>query len=126
MRKTTVCLLCAVMAAMFSGCAHTSITNLTATTVAREPNHLYRIEYQWNSNQQTVIPESITPYVIVGAETYPMTRARFTGNRWEAWVPVPQSRDYIVYHFKVDYKYRRFGSEGEDSKVSPDYKLMIR
>lgn len=122
----TVFLLSVLMAALFVGCTHTTITNLTATTVQREPNNLYRVEYQWNSDQQTVINESITPYVVVAAEMYPMTRVRFTPNRWEAWVPVAASRAYIVYHFKVDYKYRRFGSEGEASRLSPEYKMVIK
>jgi len=126
MRKMTVFLLSMLLAALFAGCTHTSITNLTATAVPREANHLYRIEYQWNSNQQTVIAESITPYVVSGAETYPMTRVKFTPNRWEAWVPVAASRDYIVYHFKVDYKYRRFGGAGEASQLSPEYKMLVK
>jgi hypothetical protein len=126
MRKMTVFLLSVLAAVLFSGCAHTTITNLTATTVPRDPNNIYRIEYQWSSNQQTVINESIKPYVVSGADSYPMTRVKFTPDRWEAWVPVPASRDYIVYHFKVDSKYRRFGSEGEASQVSPEYKMQIK
>ena len=121
-----VFLLSVLAAVLFTGCAHTTITNLTATAVPRDPNNIYRIEYQWSSNQQTVINESIKPYVVSGADSYPMTRVKFTPDRWEAWVPVPASRDYIVYHFKVDSKYRRFGSEGEASQVSPEYKMQIK
>lgn len=126
MRKMTVFLLSVLLVALFVGCTHTSITNLTSTTVPREPNNLYRVEYQWNSNQQTVIAESITPYVVSGADSYAMMRVKFTPDRWEAWVPVPANRDYIVYHFKVDYKYRRFGGEGEASQLSPEYKMVVK
>jgi hypothetical protein len=126
MRKMTVFLLSVLSVALFVGCTHTSITNLTATTVPREANNLYRIEYQWNTDQQTVIDESITPYVVIGAESIPMTRVKFTPNRWEAWVPMPAGRDYLVYHFKVDYKYRRFGSAGEASQLSPEYKMVVK
>lgn len=119
-------LLPVLLGALVAGCASTSITNLTATTVPREPSNMYRIEYQWDSNQQTVINESIIPHVWIGSERYPMTRVKFTDNRWEAFVPVPSSKDYIVYHFKVDYKFRQFGATGEDSKLSPDYKMVIR
>ena len=126
MRKMMFFLLSMLSAALFVGCASTTLTNLTASTVPREANNLYRIEYQWNSNQQTVIDESIAPYVVTGAESYPMTRVRFTKNRWEAWVPVSSTRNFIVYHFKVDYKYRRFGSEGEASQLTPEYKMFIK
>jgi hypothetical protein len=126
MRKMTVFLLAVLSVALFVGCTTTTLTNLTSTTVPREANNIYRIEYQWNSTQQTVIDESIAPYVVVGAESYPMTRVRFTKNRWEAWVPVSSTKDYIVYHFKVDYKYRRFGSAGESSQLSPEYKMFVK
>jgi hypothetical protein len=126
MRKMMVFLLSVLLAALFVGCTHTTITNLTATTVPREANNLYRIEYQWNSDQQTVINESIAPYVVIGGETHPMTRVKFTPNRWEVWVPVSASRNHIIYHFKVDYKYRRFGSAGEASQLSPEYRMVIK
>ena len=98
---------------------------------------LTKAEVDWNKKVQdwtddeqnrirTVINESIRPYVVSGADSYPMTRVKFTPDRWEAWVPVPASRDYIIYHFKVDSKYRRFGGEGEASQVSPEYKMQIK
>jgi hypothetical protein len=107
------------------GCASSKVTNLTPTKEPRNPNHLYLVEYQWNSDQQTIRPTSITPYVVVGFDFYPMRHTPKMTNRWEAFIPVPQGKKSITYHFKVDYDYNRFGKPGKGSKLSPEYKLVV-
>jgi hypothetical protein len=108
------------------GCVHNTVTNLTATTQPRDPTGQYRVEYEWDSTQQTVLPNSIKPVVVVGFDTYEMKRVLNTSNRWEAFVPVPKDKDQIVYQFKVDYEYSRFGKPGKASKLSPQYKLTVK
>jgi len=107
------------------GCV-TSVTNLTSTSQPRNPNNLYPIEYQWDTTQQSIRPDSIKPYVVVGFDTYEMRPTLKMTNRWEALVPVPPEKNVIVYRFKVDYEYARFGPPGKASKGSPEYKLYIR
>lgn len=114
----------ALLAAVFAGCVNT-VTNLTSSTHARDPKNMYRVEYQWDSTQQTVRPGSIKPYVVVGFDSYEMRPVMKMNNRWEAWIPVPPSKKEIVYHFKVNYEYTRFGQPGTASKLSPEYKLII-
>jgi hypothetical protein len=46
-------------------------------------------------------------------------------NRWETYVPVTADKDSILYHFKVNYMYNRFGKPGEGSILSPEYKLIV-
>ena len=116
----------ALLAAALVGCVTNTVTNLTATAQPRSPNGLYRVEYEWASTQQTVQPESIKPTVISGFDTYPMTKALHTTNRWEAFIPVPAGKDQLVYQFKVDYEFSRFGKAGRASKLSPEYKLNIK
>ena len=79
-----------------------------------------------DSNQQTLRPESVTPRVIVDFQSYPMRPTKRTTNRWEGLVPIPPGKDSIIYHFKVDYEYNRFGKAGKGSLMSPEYKLAIR
>jgi len=104
----------------------TTITNLTPTTEMRNADNLYRIEYQWDTTEQSIRPDSIRPFVLVGFDTYEMQPTLKMTNRWEALVPVPAEKNVIVYRFKVDYEYARFGEPGKASKTSPEYKLYIK
>ena len=119
-----LCLL--VSAVVFTGCVTTTVTNLTSTTQPRNPNNLYLIEYQWDTTQQTIRPESIQPFVVVGFDTYEMRPTLRMNNRWEALVPISADKSVITYRFKVDYEFARFGKPGKDSKASPEYKLYIK
>src|SRR6185436_18534910 len=110
---------------ILASCATSTITNLTPTQQPRNPNGQYLIEYDWDSNMQTLRPDSITPYVVVDLNTYPMRRQLLMTNRWEALVPVSKDKGSLTYHFKVDYEYSKFGKAGKGSRLSPEYKLVI-
>jgi hypothetical protein len=107
------------------GCV-TTLTNLTATSQPRSPNNLYLIEYQWDTTEQAIKPDSVKPFVVVGFDTYEMRLTPKMTNRWEVLVPIPPSKDVVNYRFKVDYEYARFGKPGRASKSSEEYKLYIR
>jgi hypothetical protein len=110
---------------LLAGCVTSSITNLTASQQPRNPNNQYLIEYEWDTNQQAVRPESITPYVVAGFDIYEMRPTPRMSNRWEALIPVPPDKNFITYHFKVDYEYNKFGGVGKSSVISPEYRLNI-
>lgn len=124
-RLTGVLALCAFSAWMI-GCASTTLTNLTATSQPRNAKGLYLIEYQWDSTQYTLKPESIKPFVVVGFDSFEMRPTAKMTNRWEAFIPVAPDRDSVVYHFKVDYEYMDFGKAAHSSKSSPEFKLYVR
>ena len=108
------------------GCTTTStVTNLTSSKAKRSPNNLYLVEYAWNSNQQSLRPDSMTPQVVIGPDTYPMRRVPKMKNRWEAYIPVPATQNSVTYHIKVDYEYNAFGKRGKESIRTDDYKLTI-
>jgi hypothetical protein len=109
---------------LFVGCA--TITNLTATSQPRNAKNLYLVEYQWDSNHQKVVPDSIKPHVVIGFDSFEMQLTPKMTNRWEAYIPVAPDKDSVIYHFKVDYEYPAFGKPGHESKSSPEYKLYIR
>ncbi len=111
---------------LMAGCVTNTVTNLTATEVPRSPNGMYRVEYQWDSSQQTVRPDTIKPTVLVGFNQYEMKPVMKMNNRWEAWIPVPVGQDEISYRFKVDYQYTGFGNPKNASKLSQDYKLIVK
>ena len=109
-----------------AGCATTSITNLTPTQMPRSQNGQYLVEMKMDTQQQTMRPDSITPYVVVGFEQYKMRPTLKMADRWETYVPIDADHDSILYHFKVNYAFNRFGKPGEGSLLSQEYKLTIK
>jgi hypothetical protein len=122
-RVVPVCLLTILIAS----CTTKVVTNLTPSQLPRNPSGQYLVEMKLDSKQQTLREESITPQVVSGFNTYPMRPTLKMTDRWEALVPVPANQDSLVYHFKVDYEYNKFGSKpGQGSLTSEQYKLNIK
>jgi hypothetical protein len=111
---------------LLASCTTSLITNLTPSTLPRNPSGQYLVEMKLDSSQQTLRPESIKAFVLVGFESYPMRPTLKMTNRWEALVPIAADKDSIIYHYKVDYQYNRFGKPGQGSRLSPEYKLTIK
>jgi hypothetical protein len=116
-----------LVAIFIASCATKVITNLTPTQLPRNPSGQYLVEMKLDSNQQTLRADTITPSVVVGFNSYPMRPTLKMTNRWEALVPGPASGNTLVYHFKVDYEYNKFGSKrGQGSLASEEYTLSIK
>lgn len=110
---------------LLAGCTSSQISNMSPKVVRRNADGLYPIEARWDSNQQALRPDSMTPYVIVNTEFYPMQRTALTTNRWETLVPVPAGQRFLNYRFKFDYLYNGFGERRANSRLSPTYQLEI-
>jgi hypothetical protein len=117
-------LLTALIAVFATGCV-SRITNLTPTRQPRNAAGVYPVEFVWDTQQQSVIEGSLKPVVVIGTEQYPMRPALNIHNRFEAMIPVPADKTFTVYHFKVDFMYRGYGSPRADSKLSPSYRLDV-
>jgi len=65
---------------LLAGCAST-ITNLSAQRQLRNPNNLYPVEVSLDSRQQSLKWDTVQPYVIMGAESYPMRQVKYMRNR---------------------------------------------
>ena len=118
-------LLAAVLSLFLTGCISSRVTNLTTTRQPRNPAGVYPIEMAWDSNQQALIDGSVKPYVVIGFDQYPMRPALDIKNRFETVIPVGADKNYVVYHFKVDYEYRDFGKPSKSSRLSSSYRLDI-
>lgn len=118
-------LFAAVFSVLLAGCATSRVTNLTTTRQPRNPSGVYPVEFAWDSDQQTIVPGSIKPFVVVGFDFYPMRPSLGINNRWETVIPVPSDKNVVLYHFKVEYLYRTFGAAQKSSKLSPSYRLDI-
>ena len=115
-----------LLLAMVAGCVTNTVTQLTPTTQPRNPTGQYRVEFQFDSTQQTVRWDTIKPHTIVDLDTYEMRQVLRTTNRWEAFIPIAASRSQIIYQFKVDYEVTQFGKPLLTSKLSPLYKMVIK
>jgi hypothetical protein len=106
--------------------ACSSVTNLTPSTQSRANAGLYPVEFVWSTRQQSVRPESVKPYVLVGTEMYPMYSTPLVTNRWEAMVPVPPNEKFLHYRIKVDYEYNAIPKPRKNSQLSEEYRLEIQ
>ena len=110
---------------VLTGCVTSHITNLTPTASAQNDSGQYLIEMAIDHRQHTLRDDSITPYVVVGFDSYKMVRTPKMPNRWETYVPVAADNNSVNYYFKVDYEYNKFHGRGEGSRLSKDYKMTI-
>ena len=108
---------------LFAGCS--SITNLTPQQQTRNATGLYPVEVALASRQQTLVWDTIQPYVVVGVDFYPMRPTALMKNRWETLLPVAATTNAVHYKFKFDYQYNSIGPRREDSKLSPEFRLQI-
>lgn len=119
--KKLFCLL--LLPVLLAGC--TSITNLTPSQYPRDASGFYRVEAQWESRRQTIVPDSFQPLVVVGFDTYPMRPVPVVQDRWEAFIPVPADKDFALYRYKFDYMVYAISKPHPDSLMSPEYSLKI-
>jgi len=123
--KAFLPLLATVLCLCTTACTHTTISNLTPSTQARNPNGLYNIEISWSSNQQSLRKDTLQPVVVIGMQTYPMQPVPLVRNRWETLVPVPADSDILHYRIKFDFEYNSVPVRRSSSKLSDPYQLKI-
>lgn len=108
----------------FTGCTTSTITNLSPRQQPRSANGLYLFEAAWETRQQSLRPESITPVVVVGDLAYPMRPSPLT-NRWETLVPIPPDTSMVVFQYKFDFLYNTLRGPQRDSRTSQSNVLYI-
>jgi hypothetical protein len=107
-----------------TGCTSV-VTNLTPRQYTRNTDGLYHFEMQWDTRQQSVIEESLKPFVLIGTEFFPMEPVAIVANRWETLVPIPADQKLVHYKFKVNYQYYAVPVRTEGSFLSPSYSLEV-
>lgn len=113
----------AALALFVAGCS--SITNLTPSKLPRNGNGVYQIEAAWQTREQSVVPGSLKPQVMVGAELYPMRPVPTVEGRYEAFVPLPAGQSVLRYQFKFDFENYRMNVRRPNSYMSPGYRLEV-
>lgn len=110
---------------VLSGCASSQISNLSPRVMKRSLDGLYTLEARWDSNVHSVRGHTMTPYVVVGTQFYPMQRSAANADYWQATVPVSAGQRFVSYRFKFDYYKGGVAQHHGDSKRSPFYQLEI-
>src|SRR5579859_2340990 len=109
-----------------TGCATTTVTNLTAKQTFRNANGLYPVEVALSSRQQTLRWPTIKANAVMENNTFTMRLTPLMTNRWETLIQVPADKNVVYFRFKFDYMYDAFASPGRmDSLLSPIYRLQI-
>lgn len=116
------------LALAVSGC--TSITNLGSDHHVRNASGLYPVAIGWDSNQRSLLPDSLRPVVLTdfNASRYkeiPMTPVPGQVNCWTAQVPVPKGVNFLNYRVKMNFQYNKILQPGKDSRLSPPYQFQI-
>ena len=106
------------------GCTAT-ITNLTPLQQVRNDNNFYPVDASFHSQQQSLLWNTIQPYVVVGTNFYPMQPMPVLTNRWEGLIPVSPDQNIVHYYYKFDFRYYDFGIPKTDSARSTQYELQI-
>lgn len=108
-----------------SGCTFSRFTNLTPSQLPRDSSGSYPVEMVWESNNRTIVYDSVRAYAVVGDNFYPMNRTLVVKDRWEAIIPAPPAADYLNFYFKVDYKYKAVPYFKSNSDLSEPFVLQI-
>jgi len=109
---------------LMAGCTAT-LTNLTPLQQVRNDNNFYPVDAAFNSKQQSLLWDTIQPYVVVGTNFYPMQPTPVLTNRWEGLVPVAPDQNIVHYYYKFDFRYYDFGIPKTDSARSAQFTLHI-
>jgi uncharacterized protein YceK len=123
MSKINKVLFLLLLPAVLAGCS--SIVNLTPSQYPRDPSGYYRVEAEWNSSEEAVRPDSFKPVVLIDFNAYPMRPVPLVEDRWEAFIPVPNDKDFILYRYKFDFAEDALFKPRQNSLMSSSYELHV-
>ena len=120
-RFVSFCLLFLVL----TGCATSTVVNLTPPSLPKSEDGLYRFEASWESNQPSILEESLQAFVVLDGVQYPMEPVPVADHRWEALLPLSSSRTDHLYQLKFNYLSKQFPQPKPDSLRSEAFSLEI-
>jgi hypothetical protein len=85
------------------GCTTVALTNLTPSSLPENPSGIYTFTLRVAPKTSSVVPDSITPHIVVGEETHEMKRSDVSTEIFEYDYKMPPYRVDIGYYYLVDY-----------------------
>lgn len=110
---------------LLAGC-QTTVTNLSPSQLPRNASGQYPLSVKWESSQQSLRPESLQGFVMIGSDLYPMQHTPKVNNRWDTLVPIPADKDVLNYRYKFVFEYNAFGDPKSNSVLSRPYQLKVQ
>ena len=118
-------LLISLLGVMLTGCATTTITNLTPSRLPRKENGQYALAVEYYTRQESLVMDTMQAYVMVGDNKFPMQRTPMLPDRWETLVPIPKDQNVLTYRYRFEYQYKAIPSLRSESKDTKFYQLFL-
>jgi hypothetical protein len=93
----------ALVLAALTGCDTVALTNLTPSSLPKNPSGIYTFTLRVLPKSVSVIPDSITPRIVVGAESHDMKRSDVSTQIYEYDYKLSQFQNDISYYYLVSY-----------------------
>jgi hypothetical protein len=93
----------ALAAALLGGCATMGLTNLTPSSLPENPSGIYTFTLRVTPKSATVVPDTIAPHIVVGAESHDMQKSPSVPGIYEFDYKLPPGQDSVGYYFLVSY-----------------------
>jgi hypothetical protein len=93
----------ALALAALCGCTTVALTNLTPSSLPANPSGIYTFTLRVTPKSATVVPDSITPRIVVGAESHDMKRSDVSTEIYEYDYKLPAYQDQIGFYYLVSY-----------------------
>ncbi len=88
---------------LLCGCTTMSLTNLTPSSLPENPSGIYTFTLRVTPKSSTVVPDSIAPHIVVGAERHDMKKSDSVPGIYEFDYKLPTGQDSIGYYYLVNY-----------------------
>jgi len=115
-----------VAALTISGCATSSVVNLTPQHHPRNPENVYPVEIEFRTNQRTIQWDTVRPYVQIGDDNYLMRRTPVVKDRWETLIPIPPDQNVVNYRIKIDFHYNALPEPKVNSVLAGPFQIIIQ
>lgn len=117
---------------LLAGCEVT-VTNLTPSSLAENPSQIYTFSLRVKRDSSGVIPQSITPYVIINQQSHKMKMSPLSDELYDFDYQAPAGAEDIPYYFLVQYKLdsdqvpadREVYTEVQHAKIARRYVLSL-
>jgi len=101
----------AIVSAALCGCTNLALTNLTPSSLPENPSGIYTFTLRVTPKSASVIADSVTPRIVVGAESHEMRRSDTSVELFEYDYKLPAGQNDIGYYYLVDYSKGGAGKE---------------
>src|ERR1022692_3424768 len=116
----------ALALAALSGCANLALTNLTPSSLPENPSGIYTFTLRVTPKASSVVADSITPHIVVGAESHDMKRRDVSTEIFEYDYRLPPYQNDIGYYYLVDYHTQGgFGNASHQSYTELSHAAIV-